>query len=91
MRACCFGARFVFSGFQYEFTGAGGTIDISYKVSNDGENFYAPVGLTSTLATGLTPGAGYYYFQPGMGQFIKLIVTETAGNPITLNGWWAFQ
>ena len=80
-----------YGAIQWTFTGAGGVMDITYQVSNDGTNFYAPDGMSNALVTGAAVGGGYKYFKPAMAKYFKIIFTETAGNPIALTAIQVFR
>lgn len=72
--------------FQMGSTGGTGTCRLDAEVSNDGTNFFVPVG-SSAIHTGMasssgTSGGYFLSFSPPIAKYLRLKVTElsTAGS-----------
>ncbi len=73
-----------------------GTASVEYLVSNDGINFFAPVGSSAifssfTKSSG-TAGKAIDAFVPEVGRYMKIKVTETAkSSGIVISAWLAMR
>lgn len=67
---------------QVTTAGAGSVVQITYQMSNDGTTFVTP-SSANDIATSHSVGSDLYQFYPEFGKFMKILVTETAGNPVT--------
>lgn len=78
--------------FSVHYTVAGsGTAKLEYLISADGSTYVEPTSA-SDIATGKTAGSYADPFEPVLGLFLKIKVTETGGvNSITVVGHVCIQ
>ena len=70
---------------QVLLAGAGSIIQLIYQLSNDGVDYYTPVGA-SDIVTAHAVGGAFYEWNPELAKFAKILAVETGVNAVTSLG-----